>query len=138
MLMKAKVSLIKVDAGDESKKLSGAEFELFTESGESLGTYITDENGEINITDLGYGNYYFKENKAPNGYQKLADPIQITMKGEDVTITCRNNVIPKLGFEDSNFKLAVGVLVVGVIAIGTGTFVYYDRKKKNKSSKEEN
>lgn len=137
MLMKAKVSLIKVDAGDESKKLSGAEFELFTETGESLGTYITDENGEINITDLGYGNYYFKENKAPNGYQKLADPIQFSMKGEDVTITCRNNVIPKLGFEDSNLKLAVGVLVAGVIVIGTGSFVYYNRKKKNKDNKKE-
>lgn len=138
MLMKAKVSLIKVDAGDESKKLSGAEFELFTESGESLGVYITDENGEINITDLGYGKYYFKENKAPNGYQKLADPIEFSMKGENVTITCRNNVIPKLGFEDSNLKLAAGVLVVGCVVIGIGSFAYLNRKKKNKNNKTEN
>lgn len=131
MLMKSKVSLIKVDAGDESKKLSGAEFELFTETGKSLGIYITDKNGEINIEDLGFGNYYFKENKAPDGYQKLADPIEFSMKGEDVLITCRNNVIPKLGLDDGNLKFAVGVLVTGCAIIGAGCFLYYNRKKRH-------
>ena len=93
-LAKAKVTLVKVDANDETKRLSGAEFELFTSEGESLGTYITDENGEVNIPDLSYGKYYFKENKSPDGYQKLADKIEFSMKGQDVTITCRNHIIP--------------------------------------------
>lgn len=138
MLMKAKVSLIKVDAGDESKKLSGAEFELFTDDGQSLGVYVTDENGEINITDLGYGNYYFKENKAPTGYQRLTDSIKFSMEGKDVTITCRNNTIPKLGFEDSNFKLAAGVLIIGITIIGISSFVYYRKKTKKSNPKKDN
>ena len=54
-LEKAKVTLIKIDANNESKKLPGAEFELFTADGKNIGTYITDEKGEINISDLAFG-----------------------------------------------------------------------------------
>ena len=111
---------------------------MFTDDGQSLGVYVTDENGEINITDLGYGNYYFKENKAPTGYQRLTDSIKFSMEGKDVTITCRNNTIPKLGFEDSNFKLAAGVLIIGITIIGISSFVYYRKKTKKSNPKKDN
>lgn len=135
-LMKAKVKLIKIDANDESKKLSGAEFELFTASGEKIGTYVTDSNGEINIDNLGYGDYYFKETKAPDGYQKLSEGIKFSMKGEDITITCRNHTIPKtnipkLGFHESTAKFAVIFVITGFAVLGTGFAIY----KKKKSSK---
>lgn len=134
-LQKAKVTLIKIDANNESKQLSGAEFELFAFDEQSIGTYVTDEKGEINITNLGYGDYYFKEKKAPEGYQQLADKIEFSMKGQDITITCRNHTIPKksvpkLGFDDSTLLLAIGFVATGVTAIGIGFFIYYRKKKK--------
>lgn len=133
MLMKAKVMLVKIDANNESKKLSGAEFELFTSSGEKMGAYITDSNGEINIENLGYGDYYFKEKKAPDGYQKLSDNIEFSMKGEDITITCRNHTIPetkvpKLGLHESTAKAAVIFIITGFTILGIG-FAVYRRKK---------
>jgi uncharacterized surface anchored protein len=133
-LVKAKVTLVKVDANDEAKKLSGAEFELFTSEGESLGIYVTDKNGEINVPDLGYGKYYFRENKSPSGYQKLADNIEFSMKGQDITITCRNHIIPKtsvpkLGFEDSTLLYALGFVCIGLSVLGISLYIY--RKKKN-------
>lgn len=136
-LMKAKVTLVKIDASNEKKRLSGAEFELFTAAGESIGMYTTDSDGEINVTDLGYGEYYFREKKAPNGYQKLADDIKFSMKEQDVLITCRNHTlptttVPKLGFEDSTAVFAIVFVVVGLLALGTGFYIY---KKKRKSSK---
>lgn len=131
-LMKAKVTLMKVDATNESKRLSGAEFELYTETGDLIGTYVTDANGEINITNLAYGNYYFIEKKAPSGYQKLSDKIEFSMKGQDITITCKNHIVPKLGFEDSTIKYAITFVTVALIGLGIGTIVY---RKKKKSSK---
>ena len=135
-LMKAKVTLIKIDANDESKKLAGAEFELFTAAGEKIGTYVTDSNGEINVEKLGYGDYYFKEKKAPEGYQKLSDNIEFSMKGEDLAITCRNHTIPetkvpKLGFHESTAKIAILFVITGFTLLGAG-FVIYKKKKGSK------
>jgi len=134
-LVKARVSLIKVDANNEEKRLSGAEFELFTKDGDSIGVYETDSNGEINITDLGYGEYYFRELKAPEGYQKLDMKIEFSVKGQNITITCRNNKIPdtpkpgipKLGFEDGTLMKAIIFVSAGVVVLGGGLFIY---KKK--------
>ena len=136
-LEKAKVTLIKIDANNESKRLSGAEFELLTSDGRNIGTYITDEKGEINITDLAFGEYYFKEKKAPTGYQQLADKIEFSMKGQDITITCRNHVIPKtsvpkLGFDDSTTLLAIAFVAVGITGLGIGFSFYYKKKKMKK------
>lgn len=129
-LMKAKVTLMKVDASDESKKLAGAEFELFSEEGEGIGMYETDSDGEISIPDLPYGRYYFRERKAPEGYQKLVGKIEFSMEGKDVTIYCKNHVVPKLGFEDGMLKWAIGFSAAGLCALGGGFCIYYGKKKK--------
>ena len=136
-LEKAKVTLIKIDANNESKKLPGAEFELFTADGKNIGTYITDEKGEINISDLAFGEYYFKEKKAPAGYQQLADKIEFRMKGQDITITCRNHVIPKtavpkLGFDDSTALFASAFVAVGITGLGIGFSIYFKKQKRKK------
>ena len=136
-LEKAKVTLIKIDANNESKKLPGAEFELFTSDGKNIGTYITDEKGEVNISDLAFGEYYFKEKKAPAGYQQLADKIEFRMKGQDITITCRNHVIPKtavpkLGFDDSTALFAAAFVAVGITGLGIGFSIYYKKQKRKK------
>lgn len=139
MLMKANVKLVKIDANEENKKLAGAEFELFMTSGEQIGTYATDFNGEINMKDLGYGEYYFQEKKAPDGYQKLADNIEFSMKGEDITITCRNHRIPdtkvpKLGFHESTAKLALIFVAAGMTVLGIG-FAVYRKKRSSRKDK---
>lgn len=130
-MMKAQVTLTKVDATNETKKLAGAEFELYTENGDLIGTYVTDGNGEINIANLAYGNYYLKEKKAPVGYQKLSEKIEFSMKGKDINITCRNHLIPKLGFEDSTIKYAIGFVGTALICLGTGTIIYIKKRKKS-------
>ncbi len=64
------VLLKKVDQADKTKVLSGAEFSLYTSSNELLHSGLkTDETGQITVSDLAEGSYYFKETKAPTGYQ---------------------------------------------------------------------
>lgn len=77
----AAVKLTKVDESKTSKKLAGAKFELYQKTGETadkavdslMGTYTTDENGEILVENLPYGTYYFEEIEAPSSYVFLTE-----------------------------------------------------------------
>lgn len=69
------VRLIKTDS-ETGKRLKGAIFALFKEDGTryltSAGEEVrltTDSNGTLEVRDLLYGNYYFQEEEAPDGYQ---------------------------------------------------------------------
>ena len=120
------VQLIKVDAADTTKRLPGVEFELYRADDEKIGTYVTDANGEINITNLAYGEYYFKESKSAQGYQRILGKINFEIGDEKVVITCKNTTIPKLGFEDSYLGFAIG----GVLLASAGFITFMIIRKK--------
>ena len=61
------ITINKTDS-NSGAKLANAEFELFNEAGESLGTKTTDATGTVQWTDLVYGKYTVKETKVPDGY----------------------------------------------------------------------
>ena len=83
---KGSVLLLKTD--EEGKALSGAVFELFQIlSGENMdrmlvGTYTSDENGEVTVEGLMPGNYAFMEKTAPEGYFLNTDAIPFTILNE--------------------------------------------------------
>ncbi|OQR55782.1 SpaA isopeptide-forming pilin-related protein [Bacillus sp. CDB3] len=61
------VELIKI--GDQGKALKGAEFSLFKKDGTVVKTgLVTGTDGAIRVQGLEYGEYYFQETKAPDGY----------------------------------------------------------------------
>lgn len=62
------VKLIKRDY-DSHKLLAGAQFDFYKADGTLMRTALTtDANGEITVSDLLPGDYYFVETKAPQGY----------------------------------------------------------------------
>ncbi len=75
------LKLIKVEQGNTSNKLEGAEFKINSPNGEV--TQTTNASGEINIgpiavTATGTDTITIEETKAPAGYQKIiTDPIQV-------------------------------------------------------------
>lgn len=90
-LKKGSIKVVKTD-GKTQKPLKGVEFALYDNSGEELGKYLTDDNGEINITRLPISTYYIQETKAPKGY-KLDDTMHVltmTTKTYDLTLTVKN------------------------------------------------
>ncbi len=78
---KITLDIKKVGAEDESVLLNGAEFTL-TKNGTKVGSYTTDENGEISLTDLAEGTYTLTETKAPVDYLALKEDITITVTRE--------------------------------------------------------
>lgn len=70
---KGNVKILKFDKDNNKITLGGIEFELYNNSNELIGKYITDLNGEIKIDKLNIGKYYLREIKPKNGYEKLED-----------------------------------------------------------------
>lgn len=91
------VELTKVDADYPENKLTGAEFEVYSdangnkqldEADELIGTMTEVEIGEYKLTDLLYGGYFVKETVAPEGFylDSTAHYFEITENGETVTV----------------------------------------------------
>ena len=75
------VAIIKVDE-DTGAYLAGAKFTLYKSSGEKVTSCTTNEKGWADIKPLEYGDYYFIEDEAPEGYIKETDKISFTLDQE--------------------------------------------------------
>ena len=76
------LKLHKVDASN-GKALAGATFTLNTldENGNYtvIATATTDANGVILFSGIAYGTYYLIETEAPEGYNLLTEPVEVTI-----------------------------------------------------------
>ncbi|WNS40916.1 SpaA isopeptide-forming pilin-related protein [Paenibacillus sp. MMS20-IR301] len=76
------LKLVKVDAADDAKKLTGAEFKLTNTSTGKVVTGTTNVNGELVFNDLKLGAYTMQETEAPAGYDLNAAVRNITISGK--------------------------------------------------------
>lgn len=113
---------------DKSIKLFVAGFKLYHENGDFIGTYITNEEGLIEVDNLDYGTFYFVESNAPDGYVSDTEKIYFTLDDD----TTRNGtayvelektnklkmVAPQTG-EDTNIGVYITLLILttGIILI---------------------
>ncbi|PGA34217.1 hypothetical protein COL81_25450, partial [Bacillus toyonensis] len=73
--------IVKVDANDKTKVLSGAEFEVYKD-GEKVAELKTDESGKVMSPKLPLGEYTVKETKAPTGYKLSNKEWKVTIQNE--------------------------------------------------------
>ncbi len=73
--------IVKVDANDKTKLLSGAEFEVYKD-GKKVAELKTDESGKVMSPKLPLGEYTVKEAKAPAGYKLSNKEWKVTIQNE--------------------------------------------------------
>ncbi len=109
--MKPLTIKLKKTGWSEDTVLNGAVFRLYRDKnfadeilpeghpeGQAFQGYISGADGMITIPDLQAGTYYLKETKAPDGYQLLANPLEIviTRNGNQMEATV-NSIKPTPG-----------------------------------------
>ena len=86
-----------------NKPLEGAEFGLFSKNNEEVRSGISDINGKITFINIPYGVYNLKEKKAPTGYEKIEDSIEILVNEsteQSLELRIENNLKEDLGNTD--------------------------------------
>ena len=144
-LYTAKIVIDKYESGDESKKLSNAQFVLMNSSSEfySYDTELdvvswvaeqkdatvatTDDNGAVEFIGLEDGTYTLREIEAPAGYNLLTDTIDITIAGSDADVTTLTVVskvanatgsqLPSTGGMGTTVFYTIGILMMAVSAV---------------------
>lgn len=159
-----KVDVVKTDS--DKKVLDGAQFKLYdaktggneialievsdgvyrlAKDGETGVEYITTVNGELEIKGFDANtNYYLEETKAPDGYHKLSERVEIAVKEANLEASVSNGVYQSGGVHVENkagsllpttggmgttiFYVAGGAIVVAAAA----TLVYRKRMENNR------
>lgn len=79
------VLLTKTDQSDRNHLLGNATFDLYTSSGQLVAKdLMTDSHGELHYNNLIPGNYYFKETKAPDGYELSTEIINFNISSSQI------------------------------------------------------
>lgn len=141
----AKVVIDKYAAGDENKKLAGAQFRMYKKNADGTDLYYkynstdkkvewvaeanadvktTDTNGAASFNGIADGTYYLEEIKAPDGYNLLTAPKEVTVNGAvnlTATVKVPNATGPMLpstgGIGTTIIFIIGGALVLGAVVI---------------------
>lgn len=122
-----KLKLMKKD-GDSGDRLKGAEFDL-VQDGEVIASGTTNHRGYIDFGELDFGEYQLVETKAPNGYNKLRNPIDVTVNEDTLTQTIKVDnfksgwELPKTGGIGTTF-----FTLLGLTLMGAASFLYFRRR----------
>lgn len=137
------LKIVKTDATDDTKLLSGAEFDLYREatdddadadklsgtnrpevlrSGDTVyvkvntATIITDTNGEAQVSRLAEGTYYLVETKTPNGYTLPNSAFTVTISRNS------NNMVTSTGMQTAGITNSSGFTLPQTGGTGTAVF----------------
>ena len=109
---KAHLQIIKID--EKGSFLQGVRFALYKENGVQVIKnddngeeikYITDENGQLNINDIEWGNYYIQEIEVPEGYQRLTAKFTFTVNRQ--TFENNNTAIATVTNSETNEQVSI-------------------------------
>lgn len=107
---------------------------------------ISPQSGKFEIKGLKAGTYYLKEIEAPTGYNKLANPIKITIsqdttKNQVITVGDSTESVTEVGVENKSGTLlphtggagtTMIYLVGALLVLGSGVVLASKRRSNSK------
>lgn len=116
-LADAQFKLYNDKACKDEVKLTKADDHTYRVDSKGNATMVSPIDGKFNVNGLKAGTYYLKEIAAPKGYNKLADPITVTIDN-DGKITADDKTTTEVGVENKS-----GTLLPSTGGMGT-TLIY--------------
>lgn len=133
----------KVD-GDSGKALEGAEFELRDADGELIATGKSGADGKVvfesedenfTVDKLNYGDYTLTETKAPEGYNKLKNPINITISADEANVELSvDNYSSDWNLPQTGGMGTLFFTLIGLGLMGTALFLFIANRRKHQQS----
>lgn len=141
--------VIKIDASN-SDRLSGAEFALYREAKNGnaqitvdgaarkvtlITELITAADGTAAYNGLAYGTYYLVETAAPEGYNRLTEPVKVEVNAEShletgAAVSVRNSPTFRLPETGGVGTTVFTLLGLGMMGAAVGLYALSHRKKE--------
>ena len=130
------VIITKVDSSNSKLVLKGAKIQILDKDKNVLDTLVTDDNGQVKLSNLKVGTYYYKELEAPKGYILDSNEykFEITKESQLREITFKNEAkrLPQTGgFISTNVLIVIIVTVVSVVGYVSITIIAKNKKEQN-------
>ena len=111
------------------------------ESDNAATTLVSPGDGHFTIEGLQAGTYYLKETEAPQGYNKISEPIKIVVGTNDdgkQKITVKNETVTEVGVQNNSGSLLPStggmgttlIYVVGSILVLASGIVLFSKRKE--------
>lgn len=107
--------------GISGKVVKVSFFDNASMTGEKVSSVTSDENGKVAIYGLAYGKYYLKEIKAPDGYNLLKSPLNLTinenshMEANSIKIeNVSGTILPETGGFGTTAYTLTGITLMAV------------------------
>ena len=126
-LKKGILTINKYDSKD-NRRLSNTLIEIRDSNDIVVFKGYTDNNGQIIIDDLLYGDYYLSELEASSGYKLLEDNIYFTLDSDNIVIDVYNDVeyVPNTGMNIGLINLLILIVTVFCIIF---TYIFWNVRK---------
>ncbi|WP_326512126.1 SpaA isopeptide-forming pilin-related protein [Clostridium intestinale] len=140
-VLKANLSNTMITGGIEISKtdistsapVPGATITIYTKDGRKVIEGVTDKDGKVKFEKLNYGEYYFVETNAPDGYVLNTDKHEFSIKEDGVilkdSITNTKKVVIDLPQTGGLISLTT-LIYIGIFSIVLGFVFIFIRKRK--------